>query len=100
MRSHLPHRKDANHVEIKSALESVGFTVWDTHMVGGGFPDMVAAKAGVAFLVEVKTPKGKLNADQVEFIARWPGRVEILTGVNDVIALVKRFGEQERAACS
>jgi Holliday junction resolvase len=97
MRSHLPHRKDANHGEVKSALERVGFVVWDTHMVGGGFPDMVAARSGLTFLVEIKTPTGKLNDDQVKFIARWSGRVEILTGVDDVIALVKRFVEQERA---
>lgn len=100
MRSHLPHRKDANHGKVKAALIRVGFCVQDLHAVGSGVPDLLVAKNGDTFLAEVKTPKGKLNDEQKKFIGRWPGRVEILTGVDDVIAMVKRFGEQERAACS
>lgn len=87
MRSHLPHRKDANHGEIKRALEMAGYSVQELHAVGNGVPDLLAAKLGDTFLVEIKTAKGKLNKAQVDFIAGWKGRVEILTSVDDVIAL-------------
>ena len=98
MRSHLPHRKDANHNKIKAALEEVGFSVLDLHTVGCGAPDLLVSKLGLTCLAEVKTPTGKLNADQKRFIARWNGRVEILTSVDDVIRLEKLAMEKERAA--
>lgn len=66
-------RRDANHAEIDAALRGDGWMTRDTHAVGGSFPDIVAAKAGINLLVEVKSPGGKLSEGQEVFFRTWPG---------------------------
>src|SRR5689334_3296462 len=50
-------RVDANHWEVFSALKRTGWCVISTADLGSGFPDIVAAKAGVVKLIEVKDGK-------------------------------------------
>jgi hypothetical protein len=47
-------RVDANHAAVVQALRACGWLVWDTSGLGGGFPDVVVARAGVLRLVEIK----------------------------------------------
>lgn len=47
-------RVDRNHWEIFTTLKRLGWTVISTADLGGGFPDLVAARAGVIKLIEVK----------------------------------------------
>lgn len=42
----------------------------------------------VAWVIEVKGPKGKLTPAQVEFMATWPGVVHIVRSVGDALRLV------------
>ena len=72
-------RRDSNHLEVKNALELYGWTVAETHMVGDGFPDLVAARS-INVLVEVKTKKGKLEKSQEMFFDLWPGPAVVVTG--------------------
>ena len=97
MRSHLPHRKDANHREIAQAFERLGCFVFDTSAVGGGYPDIVAATGEDVLMVEIKTPKGKLTNQQIDFIRRWPGTIHIISTVEQVAELVRKT-LKERAA--
>lgn len=78
-------RVDANHTEIVRTLRALGWSVHDTSRVGGGYPDLTCAKAGVTVLVEVKAAKGKLTPDQEMFLATWPGPVWIVRSADDVI---------------
>lgn len=55
-------RVDANHWEVFAALRRLGWCVISTADLGGGFPDLVAAKAGVLRLIEVKDGKKKPSA--------------------------------------
>lgn len=78
---------DKNQAEIVGAFRKLGFSVRTLHTVGGGVPDLLVAKAGRNFLVEVKTEKGTLTKDQVEFHSMWRGDVHIVRNVEDVLTL-------------
>lgn len=64
---------DSNHAEIVAAYEELYCSVQDTHMVGGGFPDLVVGIAGVDCKVEVKTETGQLEPSQIRFQRDWRG---------------------------
>ena len=67
-------RVDANQPEIVAALRMAGYSVWHTHTLGGGFPDLVVScHAGVNVLVEIKNGKAKLNDLEQKFFNEWPG---------------------------
>ena len=77
-------RVDGNQAEIMAAFRKCGFSVADTSKVGGGFPDLVIARAGFTALVEVKIPKGKLRQSQTDFAAAWKGHSFIVRNLGDV----------------
>jgi Holliday junction resolvase len=77
---------DSNQVEIVSALRKVGCCVMHMHTLGKGVPDILVARRGRLWLVEVKGPKGKLTPDQEAFHAAWP--VHVVRSVDDAINLV------------
>ena len=56
---------DRNHGEIRDALRALGWYVYDTSRLGGGFPDLVCAKNGRLVLVEVKDGTLKPSARQL-----------------------------------
>ena len=60
-------RKDANQNEIVEALEKAGCAVTDMSTAGSGFTDLLVTRAGVHYLVEIKTDSGKLNTFQEAF---------------------------------
>lgn len=78
-------RLDANHAEIKGAFEKLGFEVFDSSRVGGGFPDLVVFHQATQrlMLVEVKTPKGRVKTTQERFREKFP--VVIARSVDDAI---------------
>lgn len=65
----------------------MGYSVTDTSMVGGGFPDAVIAKNGEVKLVEFKTPTGTLRDSQISFIIKWNAAVYILRTEDDCVAM-------------
>ncbi|MFN0314762.1 MAG: hypothetical protein ACKVQA_06980 [Burkholderiales bacterium] len=73
----ISQRKDANHDTIVTAYESYGWQVLDLTRLGDGKPDIAVAPPPFdrLYLVEIKTPKGKLKLKQVAFAERWPVRV-------------------------
>jgi hypothetical protein len=69
------HRTDANQQEIMDALRKASCAVWDTSMVGRGFPDLVCGFFDVLVphivLMECKVANGKLTPDEEAFKKKW-----------------------------
>ena len=90
-------RVDANHSEIKSALERIGCYVVDCAHVGQGFPDLVIAWRGRWVLLECKDgakskSRQKLTGAQTIFHAEAAAKnckVHVVTSVDDAIAAVQ-----------
>jgi len=79
---------DLNQGEIVDALRKVGVSVQSMAAIGKGCPDLLAAKDGKVWTIEVKGPKGKLTPDQVEWIGKWNGTVHIIRTVDEALQLV------------
>ncbi len=65
-------KRDAKHVQIRTELRDLGIPVLDIANIGNGAPDLLLLAHGMLFLVEIKSPGGKLTPDEIEFCARWP----------------------------
>ena len=82
-------RRDATHAEIRNALRAAGWSVYDAGGVGGSFPDLVVGAAGLTFLVECKTGRGRLSEGQLEFARLWRGGpVVIARSAEDALAAI------------
>ena len=89
-------RVDDNQKEIVKWFREFGFSVAHTHTIGKGFPDIVVAKYGITFLVEIKDgskpPSAqKLTEDEEKFHKEWKGVIKIIRNLEDVIALNKHI---------
>lgn len=85
---------DGNHGLIAKAFRSLGCSVESLAAVGKGVPDLLVARRGITWLVEVKQPKGKETPDQVEWAREWTGCRAIARSVDDVAAIVARMNRQ------
>lgn len=66
-------RRDDAEPEIIRVFHEAGWAVWP--LSGRGVPDLlVAPPGGHCILVECKSGKAKLNADQEKWHAAWKGR--------------------------
>ena len=80
---------DSNQAAIVKALRDAGCSVQPIHQLGHGIPDLlVATPSGVTLLVEVKSAKGSLTPEQVQWISRWRGRVEVIRDPDDIARLL------------
>jgi hypothetical protein len=88
-------RKDDNQTIIVSAFRQFGASVFETHQIGGGFPDIVVGFRGKNYLIEIKDgekceSRRPLTPAEIEFHATWHGRVEIIKSVEEVTAFMRR----------
>ncbi len=83
-------RVDKNQPAIVDELRAMGFSVWHTHGLGQGFPDLCVSRAGVTALVEVKQGRGKLTEDEREFHESWQGQIVIAYTAEDVLQAFER----------
>lgn len=86
-------RVDANQQEIVQALRMVGATVQHLHTLGRGVPDLLVARHGGMWLMELKDgnappSKRKLTADEIRWINEWEGPVYVVESVDEAIAIV------------
>lgn len=80
---------DHNQAEIVAALRDAGHQVVTLHGVGGGFPDLIVARGGRCWLVEVKTRGGRLTPAQVKFFEQWQGPpIRIVRTVDEALEAV------------
>lgn len=83
-------RLDNNHVDIVEALRGAGALVLSLAGAGGGVPDLLVCYRGRFCLMEVKSKRGKLGADQLAFMSHgWP--VEVVKSVDDALAVLIRL---------
>jgi Holliday junction resolvase len=89
---------DSNQSEIVKAFRNLGFSVFLTHTLGRGFPDIVASKQGLNFLIEIKDgslppSKRKLTPAEQEFKDSWRGQYDIIESIDDVVLFnARHFG--------
>jgi protein-disulfide isomerase-like protein with CxxC motif len=90
-------KRDSNEPEIVEALQRLGFSV--DRVSAKGFPDLVVARYGRMWLLEVKRPKGRFTAAQVLWRQRWHGPVPfVVRSVDDAIAWAQAGDRQSREA--
>lgn len=83
--------QDANAGEIVSALRRVGAVVRFVEFAHGiaGCPDLLVGWRGVTYLLEVKTPKGRLSDAQKKFHAEWTGGpIYVVRSVEEALAVL------------
>lgn len=77
-------RTDANQALIVKALRDIGVSVEYIKLP----VDLLLWHRGEYSLMEVKMPEGRLTKDQVEFIARWPGKIHVVHSSREAIEAV------------
>jgi hypothetical protein len=70
-------------------FEECGASVFQTHLVGRSFPDLVIGYQGVTFLVEIKRPNADLKEGQVKFHDNWKGsKPFVVRTLDDVVSVL------------
>ena len=87
------HRCDANQTAIVEALRKAGCSVAITSSSGDGFPDIVAGKNGVNWLIEIKDgnkppSQQRLTDGQARFHDDWEGQICVINSVDDALELI------------
>ena len=86
MRKH--GRVDMNQAEIVAALRDIGASVVSLANIGGGCGDLLVGLRGENFLLEVKTPQGKMTRDEMCFMTEWRGHYMVVRTVEQAIDAV------------
>jgi hypothetical protein len=86
-------RTDANHAVIVQALEQLGCSVLSLANLGNGAPDLLVARAGRMYLMELKDgskppSKRQLTPDERAFHLAWQGRIDVVETVGAAIRVV------------
>jgi len=74
------HRSDGNATELYDAARKMGMGVEIIHRP----VDAIVGKFGFTVAVEVKTPTGKLEPEQSDFLRDWPGAACVWRTFEDV----------------
>lgn len=80
-----PRRVDSNQAAIVEALCKAGCSVQSLCIVGHGVPDLLVGRAGENWLLEVKSPGGKLTAVEAEWLENWRGRTAVVCTIEDAL---------------
>ena len=90
-------KKDLTHNAIADGLRKAGWSVMDLSRLGGGVPDMVIGKPGMACVIEAKSEPGGvelLTEDERRVYCRWTGPYIIASSAEDALRqLADLFGE-------
>jgi len=78
-------KRDANEVEIFAELRAWGLSVCAMDLPA----DALIGYGGRSYLVEIKTPKGKLTGPQETFLETWRGDHTILRTIEDATAFAR-----------
>lgn len=81
-------KRDDNEQEIVQALVWAGASV--VRLSAKGVPDLLVGCDGQTYLLEVKTTKGDLTTDQVQFFSVWEGHAVIVRSIEDALRAIGR----------
>lgn len=79
---------DANQDQVVSALRAAGATVQSLASIGKGCPDLLVARAGRMWLMEIKDGKGKVNDLQAKWHIQWNAPVHVVYGPEDALKVI------------
>jgi hypothetical protein len=88
-------KTDANHKRIIDSCRKIPqLSVFSTHTIGKGFPDIVIGYKGINYLIEIKDgdkPKSqtKLTEDEITFHKKWNGQICIVYSFQDIINILQ-----------
>lgn len=87
-------KTDSNHKRIIDNCRKIPqLSVYSTHTLGKGFPDIVIGYKGKNYLIEIKDgdkPKSqtKLTEDEIKFHDQWKGQVCIVYSFDDILNIL------------
>lgn len=90
---HKHGRLDANHKEIVAALRQAGATVQSLADVGNGCVDVLAGYREVNYLLEIKSPGGKLTPDEAKWHQAWGGTVYTVYSAEEALKAIGAITE-------
>ena len=79
------HQLDGNHRAIVAVFAAHGLR-WEPL---GRPVDGMIGYAGRNYLIEIKSPKGKLRPSQERFLARWAGQCALVRSVEEALSFVR-----------
>lgn len=88
-------RVDANQKQIINSLRMIpSISVFPTHMVGKGFPDIVVGYKGKNYLFEIKDDaktksQTKLTQAEEKFHSAWSGQVDTIKTIEQILSILK-----------
>ena len=83
-------RVDTNQAEIVAALRAIGAQVEHLHTLGKGCPDILVGYRGTNYLLEIKSPGGKLTDDERYWRELWRGQVAVVYSADEAIEVVTK----------
>ena len=88
MTPYVRRKVDTVQAPIVEALRKVGCSVQSLCIVGKGCPDLLVARAGKVYLMEVKTGNAKLTPDELMWHTTWRSTVWIVRSVQEALKAV------------
>jgi len=89
-------RADTNQPDIVRKLRSLGASIWHTHTIGRGGPDIVIGYCGVNVLAEIKRDEREpLTTAEFKFHAAWRGRIVRLTNECEAAQLLEQIRQSD-----
>jgi len=81
-------RVDLTHAGIVAALRQVGASVQSLASIGHGCPDLLVGYRMRWFVLELKSPGGKLTPDEWDFIAAAQAEVHVVASVDEALEAI------------
>jgi hypothetical protein len=79
---------DANQEQIVAALRTAGASVQSLAPIGRGCPDILVARAGSMWLMEVKDGKGQTNDLQKRWHIAWCADVHVVRTPDEALRVI------------
>lgn len=92
------HRVDEIQPAIVSALRAAGCTVQSLTSVGNGCPDLLVARAGKLWLLEIKSGSEDLNAVQLAWLNGWNSPVHVVRSVEQALSVLALHVREKASA--
>ena len=81
-------RVDRNLAEIVRELREYGCSVQHLHTIGKGCPDLLVGYGGKNYLIELKSPGGKLTQREIQWCEIWQGQILVVYAIEEILAVI------------